>query len=289
MSHNVSFEIAYCNIDENEDLSNLAIQIKATRTIREKLREDSNIKIVLLLKKKTTLIVVAKFGCLYKFSFSLEGVSYQESLQPKNPEFSNEMVEIQHIMELSNGKLSACSQCNEIFICNVSPFQIERILTGHEDTVYSLCELNNAQHLVSCSQDSYLFIWKNYNVIKRIGGTNTLIPSPILHLDSAKNFVVNWKSTSTNSLTNSYLEFYDYTGQSIKCIKKIFTGNEGKMFEIKEKDHLVVAFDNELPGEKNETCLIIVDYIHFKEITRIPVDLNGDDYCFCLEMDNYIK
>ena len=289
MSHNVSFEIAYCNIDENEDLSNLAIQIKATRTIREKLREDSQIKIMLLLKKKTTLIVVAQFGCLYKFSFSLEGVSYQESLQPKNPEVPNQMVEIQHIMELSNGKLSACSQCNEIFICNVSPsFEIEKRLTGHEDTVYSLCELNNAQHLVSCSQDSYLFIWKNYNEIKRIGGTKTLIPSPILHLDSTKNFVVNWKSLSTNSLENSYLEFYDYTGRSVGCIKKIFTGNEGKMFEIKEKDHLVVAFDNELPGEKNEKCLIIVDYIHFKEITRIPVYLNGDDYCFDLYFDSLL-
>jgi hypothetical protein len=191
-------------------------------------------------------------------------------------------------MELSNGKLSACSNCNDIFICNVSPFQIERTLTGHQDTVYSLCELNNAQHLVSCSQDSYLFIWKNYNEIKRIGGDKTLIPSPILHLDSTRNFVVNWKSLSTKSLENSYLEFYDYTGQSIKCIKKIFTSNVGKMFEIKEKDHLVVAFDNELPADKNETRLIIVDYIHFKEVTRIPVDLNSDDYCFDLYFDSLL-
>jgi hypothetical protein len=218
----------------------------------------------------------------------LEGVSCEGSLRPKNPEFENQMVEIQHIMELSNGKLSACSNCNDIFICKVFPFQIERILTGHQDTVYSLCELNNAQHLVSCSQDSYLFIWKNYNEIKRIGGDKTLIPSPILHLDSTRNFVVNWKSLSTKSLENSYLEFYDYTGQSIKCIKKIFTGNEGKMFEIKEKDHLVVAFDNELPADRNEKCLIIVDYIHFKEVTRIPVDLNGDDYCFTLYFDSLL-
>ena len=42
MSHNVSFEIAYCNIDDNEDLSNLAIQIKETKTIQE------NIKILTL-------------------------------------------------------------------------------------------------------------------------------------------------------------------------------------------------------------------------------------------------
>jgi hypothetical protein len=99
---------------------------------------------------------------------------------------------------------------------------------------------------------------------------------------------VNWKSLSTKSLENSYLEFYDYTGQSIKCIKKIFTSNVGKMFEIKEKDHLVVAFDNELPADKNETRLIIVDYIHFKEVTRIPVDLNSDDYCFDLYFDSLL-
>ena len=39
MSHNESFEIAYCNIDDNEDLSNLAIQIKETKIIQEKLIE----------------------------------------------------------------------------------------------------------------------------------------------------------------------------------------------------------------------------------------------------------
>ena len=291
MSHNISFEIAYCNIDDNEDLSKLAIQLKEAKLTEEQIIDDSQIKKLLLLKNKTTLIVVTKFGYLYKFSFSLEGVSCEGSLRPKNPEFENQMVEIQHIMELSNGFLSVCSQCNDIFICNVSvsPFQIESILSGHQDTVYSLCELNNAQYLVSGSQDSYLFIWNGCNVIKKIGGKNnkTLIPSPILYFDSTKNFVVNWKST-TNSLENSCLEFYDYTGQSIKCIKNIFTGNEGKMFEIKEKDHLVVAFDNELDAEKNEKCLIIVDYIHFKVVTRIPVYLDGDDYCFDLYLDSLL-
>ena len=285
MNHNESFEIAYCNIDDNEDLSNLAIQIKETKTIQEKFTEDSHINIMLLLKNKTTLIVVAHFGFLHKFSFSLKGVSYQGSLQPKNPEFPNQMFDIQHIIELSNGKLSACSQCNDIFICNVFPFQIERTLTGHADTVYSLCELNNAQHLVSCSQDSYLFIWNNYNVIKRIGGNITLIPSPILHLDSTRNFVVNWRR---RRLSESYLEFYDYAGEVIKRMEHIFTDTEGKIFEIKEKDHLVVAFNNELPTEKNKTCLIIVDYIHFKEVIRIPVDLDGDDYCFDLYYDSLL-
>ena len=285
MSHNESFEIAYCNIDDNEDLSNLAIQIKETKIIQEKLIEDSCINILLLLKNKTTLIVVTKFGYLHKFSFSLKGVSYQESLQPKIPEFPNQIVEIQYIMELSNGKLSACSDCNDIFICKVFPFQIEKMLTGHQDIVYSLCELNNAQHLVSCSQDSYLFIWKNYNEIKRIGGDKILIPSPILHLDSTRNFVVNWRCIT---LSKSYLVFYDYAGEVIKRMEHIFTSNVGKMFEIKEKDHLVVAFDNELPEDRNETCLIIVDYIHFKEVTRIPVDLNSDDYCFDLYFDSLL-
>ena len=286
MSHNVSFEIAYCNIDDNEDLSKISIQLKETKLTREQIIKDYQIKKMLLLKDKKTLIVVTTFGYLYKFSFSSENVKYSENrLQPENPKFRNQMVEIQHIMELSNGFLSACSQCNEIFICEVSSFVVIRTLTGHKDTVYSLCELNNAHHLVSCSQDSYFILWKNYNEIKRIGGTNTLIPSPILHLDSTRNFVVNWRSSI---LSESYLEFYDYAGEVIKRMEHIFTGTEGKMFEIKEKDHLVVAFNNELPAEKKETRLIIVDYIHFKEVTRIPVDLNDDNYCFDLYFDSLL-
>ena len=288
MSNNESFEIAYCNIDDNEDLSNLAIQLKETKQTQEKIIEDSQIKITLLLKNKTTLIIVSTWGYLHKFSFSLEGVIYQESFQPKKQEASNEMIEIQHIMELSNGKLSVCSQCNEIYICNTSPFQIERTLIGHKDTVYNLCELNNAQNLVSDSQDSYLFIWKNHNVIKQIGGNKTLIPSPILHLASTKNFVVNWKSISTNTLKNSYLEFYDYTGKVVKCTEKLFTGSEGKMFEIKEKDHLVVVFDNELDSSQSETCLIVVDYFNFNEVKRIPVELYGDAYCFNIYLDSLL-
>ena len=289
MSNNESFEVAYSNIDDHEDLNNLAIQLGDKKSLQEKIRDDSQIKKMLLLSNKTTLIVVASNGFLYKFSFSLEGVSYQGSLQTKEKEFANEMIEIEHIMELSNGKLSACSETNNIFICKISPFQLEHTLSDHNQTVYSLCELSNAKYLVSGSQDSYVFIWNNYKKVKEIGGykNKTLIPSPIVHLASTRNFVVNWRQTSTETAENSYLEFYDYAGEAVRRMEKIFTGNQGKMFEIKEKDHLVVVYDDEKPFGR-EKSLIIVDYINFKKVAKVPVENRGDDYCFDIYLDSLL-
>ena len=56
MSHNVSFEIAYCNIDDNEDLSKIAIQLKETKLTREQIIKDYQIKKMLLLKDKKHLL-----------------------------------------------------------------------------------------------------------------------------------------------------------------------------------------------------------------------------------------
>ena len=250
---------------------------------------NTEITAMLLFQNKKMLSIGGNSSEIYLFSINL---NLQKPFTQINnliafPDSSpDEFVGITSLCQLNENQFAAGSQNNVILILSISPFVIEKKLNEHADQILVIVGLNNTNFL-SGSYDHTVILWENFNKQKTlknsIAQASSYAYAIIKFQDNS--FAINWKGIKSRII------FYDPSGCSIGENQEVFTASLGGLFEIKSKNHLAVAYDNEKPDEENVNAIAIIEIGNeYKVVTLISnygILTNTPPYSFS-EFNNYL-